>query len=40
MNIVFSSLKRQGQEGEFYINLYCGGLVKINHDELKLAINA
>ena len=40
---VVGAMKRQGKEGEFRSNLHRGGtanIVKLNHDELKLAMNA
>ena len=36
-------MKRQGKEGEFRSNLHRGGsahIIKLSHDELKLAMNA
>jgi ribosomal protein S6--L-glutamate ligase len=36
-------MKRQGKDGEFRSNLHRGGsanIIKLNHDELKLAMNA
>jgi ribosomal protein S6--L-glutamate ligase len=40
---VVGAMKRQGKEGEFRSNLHRGGsaeIVKLNHDELKVAMNA
>jgi len=40
---VVGAMKRQGKEGEFRSNLHRGGtaqIIKLNHDELKLAMNA
>ncbi len=40
---VVGAMKRQGKEGEFRSNLHRGGtasIIKLNHDELKLAIHA
>lgn len=40
---VVGAMKRQGKEGEFRSNLHRGGtaqIVKLSHDELKLAMNA
>ena len=40
---VVGAIKRQGKEGEFRSNLHRGGsanIVKLNHDELKVAMNA
>lgn len=40
---VVGAMKRQGKEGEFRSNLHRGGsanVVKLNHDELKVAMNA
>ncbi|APX99105.1 SSU ribosomal protein S6P modification protein [Lacinutrix venerupis] len=40
---VVGAMKRQGKEGEFRSNLHRGGsanIIKLSHDELKVAINA
>ncbi|MEL0455523.1 30S ribosomal protein S6--L-glutamate ligase [Tamlana flava] len=40
---VVGAMKRQGKEGEFRSNLHRGGnaeIIKLSHDELKLAMNA
>jgi len=40
---VVGAMKRQGKEGEFRSNLHRGGsanIIKLNHDELKLAMSA
>ena len=40
---VVGAMKRQGKEGEFRSNLHRGGtanIIKLDHDELKLAMNA
>ena len=40
---VVGAMKRQGKEGEFCSNLHRGGsahIIKLSHDELKLAMNA
>lgn len=40
---VVGAMKRQGKDGEFRSNLHRGGsadIIKLNHDELKLAMNA
>lgn len=40
---VVGAMKRQGKEGEFRSNLHRGGsasIIKLNHDELKVAMNA
>jgi SSU ribosomal protein S6P modification protein len=40
---VVGAMKRQGKEGEFRSNLHRGGsasIIKLNTDELKLAMNA
>lgn len=40
---VVGAMKRQGKEGEFRSNLHRGGsanIIKLNHNELKLAMNA
>lgn len=41
--LVVGAMKRQGKEGEFRSNLHRGGsanIIKLNHDEIKLAMNA